>query len=574
MADPISLLQKRQANEKHSERLRSDVAYDPHYNFFLPEDDEYEYAQQYADLYYIRLDQLKKTVESRAESRWRNFTVAGEKAKRVPRVLDVKQGELSWAIGTIYVDLPYKPKVVDEVVSGLDISEYEPVPLYADPSVPPKIMLEDPSGQLRLSGKMLKRQLLVTGIVVAILGTETAKGEFEVIDMLFPDPAPQPERWQWHNQRQTPEHEMQVDAAAVKPKKQIAFVSGLELSDPDGDLSELDLLTQYLLGELGHQFAPVTAAQICRLVIVGNSFHPEISVLKPGEDIELLRAIQIEDPEHMMEPDEDEGLYDDQGYNPAPATVLDEFISELLPAIPVTLMAGQYDLTNRSLPQPPIHTAILPRSRTYGSENPDEPEEAPGPWFETVTNPWEGEIEGWHMLGHSGEALADIVSYFSARWPKGAGQDGRLKLMQDMLMWRCHAPTAPDTVTTYSFSDHDPLIMNECPHVFFIGNQPRFDTRMHEMGDGRKVRLINIPRFCETMEVVLLDVETLETEVVKFDAFEIDREELEKELEQLGEEEARRVQESNNKSNRKKKKKNGNEKKVHFAEIKDDGVEV
>ena len=57
--------------------------------------------------------------------------------------------------------------------------------------------------------------------------------------------------------------------------------------------------------------------------------------------------------------------------------------------------------------------------------------------------------------------------------------------------------------------------MNSCPHVFFAGTQPKFDTAVIEGPDGQVVRLIAIPRFAETGEIVLVDSETLETSLVK-----------------------------------------------------------
>lgn len=59
-------------------------------------------------------------------------------------------------------------------------------------------------------------------------------------------------------------------------------------------------------------------------------------------------------------------------------------------------------------------------------------------------------------------------------------------------------------------------MLESCPHVFFVGSQPKFDTADIEGADGQTVRLIAIPKFAETGEVVLVDVETLEVEVVRF----------------------------------------------------------
>lgn len=41
--------------------------------------------------------------------------IAGEKVKRVDRVLDVRQGELCWVVGTIYMDMPMKPNILEDL---------------------------------------------------------------------------------------------------------------------------------------------------------------------------------------------------------------------------------------------------------------------------------------------------------------------------------------------------------------------------------------------------------------------------------------------------------------------------
>ncbi len=57
--------------------------------------------------------------------------------------------------------------------------------------------------------------------------------------------------------------------------------------------------------------------------------------------------------------------------------------------------------------------------------------------------------------------------------------------------------------------------MSTCPHLFFVGSQPKFDTAEIEGPDGQTVRLIAVPRFVDTGELVLVDSETLEASVVR-----------------------------------------------------------
>lgn len=62
-------------------------------------------------------------------------------------------------------------------------------------------------------------------------------------------------------------------------------------------------------------------------------------------------------------------------------------------------------------------------------------------------------------------------------------------------------------------------MIKSCPHVYVVGNQPKFDTTVIEGPNGQSIRLITVPCFKETGELLLLDAETLDVEVVKFDVF-------------------------------------------------------
>ena len=71
----------------------------------------------------------------------------------------------------------------------------------------------------------------------------------------------------------------------------------------------------------------------------------------------------------------------------------------------------------------------------------------------------------------------------------------------------------------YPFQDKDQFVIEECPHVFFVGSQPGFDTEIIEGPNGQIVRLIAVPKFKETGQLVLLDTESLDVETIKFEVF-------------------------------------------------------
>ena len=55
--------------------------------------------------------------------------------------------------------------------------------------------------------------------------------------------------------------------------------------------------------------------------------------------------------------------------------------------------------------------------------------------------------------------------------------------------------------------------------MYFVGSQPAFETAVIEGTAGQTVRLIALPKFKETGELVLLDMDNLEVEIVKFEVF-------------------------------------------------------
>jgi DNA polymerase delta subunit 2 len=57
---------------------RNASAYNPLHDFVLPPGTERHYSQQFADMYFLRLMQLKKTVKQRAEDAWHDFEVCDD----------------------------------------------------------------------------------------------------------------------------------------------------------------------------------------------------------------------------------------------------------------------------------------------------------------------------------------------------------------------------------------------------------------------------------------------------------------------------------------------------------------
>lgn len=317
-------------------------------------------------------------------------------------------------------------------------------------------MLEDESGRLRLTGNVLRTTHLVTGVIIAVLGTENANGDFEVIDIKVPDFPPQPRRWERAASDKVDSKMEPPNEKERKGSTKIAFVSGLGITGTSSDSLALELLTDYLLGYTGPSGEDEPcASRISRLIIAGNS-------LGDAETAHVANTDSATDGRKKPAPKK--YGYDASAYNPSPITQLDSFLTEILPSIPVILMPGETDPANFSLPQQGIHRAMLPRARAYCSGSRPGDENAEPGWFDSVTNPWEGYVEGWRLWGCSGQNVDDVLRYLDFADEDGnVGSDRddgdtRLRIMEAMLRWRCAVPTAPDTLCkaspcpTHSFS--------------------------------------------------------------------------------------------------------------------------
>lgn len=350
------------------------------------------------------------------------------------------------------------------------------------------MMLEDESGRLRVIGDSLNSHY-VTGCILAALGTEQADGSFQVIATQYADLPRQPPRW---------ERDDAALAAAKKPKAKreksgkLALVSGLDITGTEDDDLSLDLLMEFLTGEASGPPDQANASNISRLIIAGNSLLNASPILS-REDFNAKKSAK----KHYG--------YDASSYNATNAEKLDSFLSQILPTLPITVLPGENDPANVALPQQPLHPALFPLCRAYANPPAMSNESLEG--LDFVTNPWEGDVEGWRILGTGGQTVDDLLKYVEDVQP--------LEVMEMMLRWRSVAPTAPDTLWCYPFQDDDPLILKECPHIYLAGNREKFESRVVEGPAGQQVLLLGVPKYSETGQVVLVDMETLEVEIVE-----------------------------------------------------------
>uniref|UniRef100_A0A060T813 DNA-directed DNA polymerase n=1 Tax=Blastobotrys adeninivorans TaxID=409370 RepID=A0A060T813_BLAAD len=458
-----SLLKDPNENESYPTRSRvvsksTDVSYN---SDFLLDMSKRQYGQQFANLYYMRLEVLKPRVMENAKQSWEGMKFGGLTVQHASRILDIRQGNLVWIVGTIYKDMKYKPNVLEDVSAnnyGAPPIRYE---RYFDKESD-KIMVEDESGRIEVYGDKVTDAKLVTGVVVALLGTEDSSGGFDVLDLIVAGFCPQVPR-----------------PIAMRDEKNggkyLAIVSGLMIGSAEENQISLELLQEYLSGELGASVDQERASEIARVIIAGNSMAEEQADINPDRKKYGHGSVK---------------------FNAAPLKRFDALVSSLAMSMPVSIMPGDKDPSNASMPQQPLHKSLLHNSRRFMSSD----------LVTSVTNPYWWDIDGVKILGTSGNTIEDIYKYDDF--------DDRLAMMESTLRWQHAAPTAPDTLWSYPFSDKDPFIVSETPHIYFAGNQKEYSTRIIEE-QGVEVRLVTVPEFYKSGQFVLVDLETLDTQLVQ-----------------------------------------------------------
>ncbi|KAK6462528.1 DNA polymerase delta small subunit [Scheffersomyces coipomensis] len=441
-----------------------------------------KYDKQYFSMYQYRFKNLKDRIHINSLEKWGDGTkkVDGQLVKKQDKILDITSGQLCWVIGTVFCDLKNKLNILQDVEKGTDdiIPNIPDSYIGDDDDTSLAVMIEDESGRAILHNEeFLQKNILVSGCIVGVLGIEIQAGIFEIMDIAYPTFAPQPP--------------LSLETGSGNNK--IALISGLNIDYHVNDI-KLDLLTDILTGELGSEKERDLIKSISKLIIAGDSIRP-LKIIDNGEDFVTTNNY---------------GSKIQSRFDSKSVEKFDKFLSEILPSLPISIMPGNNDIAEICLPQQPLHKSTFHNNYQFLSD--------PN-YLQNLTNPQWFEINGIKILGTAGQNVEDILRYINKSSDvnnEEVKSDKILSIMESQIKWQNFVPTAPDTLYCYPYDDFDPFIFEkETPHVYFVGNQPKFGSEWYKYDDDKFVRLISIPKFSETGEIILLDLDNLQTEVIK-----------------------------------------------------------
>jgi len=445
-----------------------DTAYENKSGQFRLGEGRKDYNRQYFEVYGARLAAMRPLIVAAAKKSLGNDI-------QVKNLSDLREDEDEVSasqqqddlliVGTVFKQQERKPSILKELSEPSEDGELELEPAHTKYTADTdSLVLEDETMRVKMEdphGKM-KPGDLVNGVVAGVWGKEAQGGKFAVKEVFFSNL----------------KSEEQDEDSSKKKKEPISLclISGLQLGGEGGEsLSAAQLAVDWLAGSAAVPEEQGGVAQVGRLVIAGDSLS------------DLTRE----------KGEQNKALYLTVGSaagSIAAVRQLDDLLVQAALTLSVDLMPGPQDPATCVLPQQPLHRLMFPQTGRM-------------PTFQSVTNPYAFAMAGRKVIVTSGQAVADIL--------RNSELAGPLEALERCLTWGHLAPTTPDTLGLFPYSDKDPHVLTSLPDVLVAGNQEEFLSKQVNV-NGHEVLLICVPRFSSSRTLVRVNLASLFCDIVNF----------------------------------------------------------
>jgi DNA polymerase delta subunit 2 len=179
----------------------------------------------------------------------------------------------------------------------------------------------------------------------------------------------------------------------------------------------------------------------------------------------------------------------------------DYFLNLCSNSISTYLMPGEKDISSSYYPQ----VKMSPLMFIHSKQNIERT-------LFLKANPFNLEICDFSFLITSGQNVDNIRKFSLINKISGNEENSALKIMEKVIDWGHLCPCAPDTLRTWPVKKEDPMVLNEIPNVFIVGNQKYFeeDFVKYKNDDDKIIKLISVPNFKDSFSFVIMNPKSLE----------------------------------------------------------------
>ncbi|NXG66124.1 DPOD2 polymerase, partial [Hemiprocne comata] len=401
------------------------------------------------------------------------------------KLCELRPGEKCCVVGTLFKAMQLQPSILQEISEEHNLVPQPPLPKYIHPS--DELILEDELQRIKLEGAV-EVQRLVTGTVFAVYGSEQDDGKFLVEDQCFSS-LPPTLPWKGPSSDQF-----------------VLLVSGLGLGSSSGEaLLSTQLLVDVVTGQLGAEGQQSCAAHISRVILAGNLLSQNT---QSRDTINKAKYLTKKTQAACVEA----------------VKMLDEILLQLCVSaqggVGLARELGTFQgsgewgatascpLAHCPIPPPPCPCCPIPLFLGTSGQNISDISK-----YSSMDDHLE--ILEWTLLaGHICPTAPDTLGKGRAGWAPGLGavcppegSRGRVP------------PSCPPPPGCYPFYKSDPFILTECPHVYFCGNAPHFQSKVLKGEDGQQVLLVAVPAFSATQTACLVNLRDLSCQPITFAGF-------------------------------------------------------
>jgi DNA polymerase delta subunit 2 len=435
------------------------------------------YIPQYSNLYRVRLEQLSASL-------------LPADGLEIVELSKMKVNEKCCVIGLLFKQMKSRKSYVKAIEEGETLQETtefdEVVPQDDD-----EFFVENGSGKRMLNlegaslvlegGKTLPASIhtLLSGTVALLVCSLLSDVEVQVFEVRLPGIKNLPKELKVKiPNADTPGIDQLLSKASEgKRSRLVCLVAGLHMSKTG--MSSAQMFRDLLLSNIAGGPISNILDDVQAVLVLGGLIDNDLKLNK-----QLLRCYEFQDKQQELLDNINNSLRN-----------LDDLLCPIAKKYPLLVLPGPGDASDSFLPQRALPNFCLPRCKNTGR-------------LTMLSNPAQFQLGGRSIAATDGYNIQTMLGLTK-------GLDSELDVLEQTLNAQHFAPNCPENCATFPFQKEDNLIMSQPCVLYACGGGKVLMSRVLR-SRSHDLKLLVVPKFSETREVVFLDLDTLESYCLGF----------------------------------------------------------